>query len=264
MKKLKLIFAMACLGLLVTGCQDENPDQSGESGLLDFRTSNPVVIAGKSMSYLKSVAENPPLTGDTTKTYTTSLLLCIGDVWVSQGEVKEGEADSLEWLRITGSTNREIKLFEDYSFEAKTIPVGTYNSIKITFRNVFYRYAQLVSDPSITYELLETMGSWTEPCDVNDTTWATTNYFGPAGNHRLNDDDVFELVSDGEKIGGFTIEADKTAIVTWRLGAGVTTPCITYLIDENDNLVWDCGIDRMEFECPPEMEYMWDFVVDYE
>jgi len=79
----------------------------------------------------------------------------------------------------------------------------------------------------------------------------------------LQSSSLFELASSGEKIGGFNIEADKTAIVTWRLGAGVNTPCTTYLIDENNNLEWDCGTDRMEFECPPEVEYMWDFVVEY-
>ncbi len=186
-----------------------------------------------------------------------------GDVWVSTGEVKAGQANDMEWIRLTNVTNTDQKLFEDYSFSKIELPAGTYKSIKLTFRNVFYRYAQLVSNPEISYELLETMGSWTSPCDENDTTWARTNYFGFDGNHILNDNGTFELVSEGEKLGGFTIEAGKTAIVSWRLGAGATQPCITYLIDENNNLEWDCGVDRMEFECPPEVEYMWDFVVEY-
>jgi hypothetical protein len=220
----------------------------------------------KSAVLLKSTASNPPLTGDTTATITSSFKLTIGDVWVSQGEVKAGNSDNLEWIRLTSFTNTEPKLFEDYLFSAIEIPGGTYQSIKLTFRNVFYRYNYLVSDSSVKYELLETMGSWTDACDENDTTWARTNYFGPDGNHILNDNDVFELVSAGEKIGGFSIESGKTAIVSWRLGAGYTGTCYTYLIDENSNLEWDCGIDRMEFECIPESEYlyMWDFLVEYE
>lgn len=212
---------------------------------------------------MKSEATNPALIGDTTETYMTSIKFYIGDVWISQDEVKAGDPDELEWIRLTSYTNTENKLFEDYSFSAVEIPAGTYQSIKITFRNVFYRYTQLISDPTITYELLETMGSWTDPCNENDTTWARTNYFGSDGNHIMNDGDVFELVSEGEKLGGFSIEPSKTAVVSWRLGAGATEPCVNYLIDENGNRQWDCGIDYIEDECPPEMEYMWDFVVEY-
>jgi hypothetical protein len=35
-------------------------------------------------------------------------------------------------------------------------------------------------------------------------------------------------------------------------------------MDENGNLEWDCGVDYIDIECPPEVEYMWDFVVEYE
>ena len=266
MKTVKTIGMILCIGLLLLGCQKDNDsdDKDETKGVLKFKTSNPITISNKSASPMKSTLTNPSLTGDTTITYTTSLKLCVGDVWVSQGEVKAGEADNLEWINLTGTTNKEAKLFEDYSFAEIEIPAGTYKSIKITFRNVFYRYAQLASNPSVAYQLLETMGSWTDSCDENDTTWAKTNYFGPDGNHILNNDAIFELVSDGEKIGGFNIESGKIAVVTWRFGAGATTPCTTFLIDENSNLEWDCGTDRMEFDCPPEVEYMWDFVVEYE
>lgn len=260
MKTLTIIGTILCFGLLFSSCKKD--DDLNSTGFIEFRTSNPMTSGNKSASNMKSVSTNPSLIGDTTITHSTSFKLCVGDVWVSQGIVKEGEIDDLDWIRLTSATNTEAKLFEDYSFSAIEIPAGLYKSIKITFRNVFYRYVQLVSDPSVKYELLETMGSWTAPCDENDTSWATTNYFGPDGNHKLNDNSLFELVSSGEKIGGFSIDADETAIVTWRLYAGATTPCITYLIDENDNLEWDCGVDRMEFECPPEVVYMWDFVVE--
>ncbi|MFC2080449.1 hypothetical protein ACFLRQ_03135, partial [Bacteroidota bacterium] len=261
MKTHQSISLLLCAILLFSGCEKGNEDKTG---YIEFKTMNPMASVMKSNSKFESIRSNPPLLGDTTITETTSFMMAVGDVWVSQDEVKAGQEDNLEWVRLTSSTNREHKLFENYSFSAIKIPAGTYNSIKITFRNVFYRYAQLVDDPSVAYELLETMGSWTAPCDINDTTWAKTNYFGPDGNHSLNPDGLFELVSEGEKIGGFVIEEAKTAIVSWRLWAGATEPCITYLIDENDNLIWDCGTDRMDFECPPDIEYMWDFVVEYE
>lgn len=262
MKKVITIFevVLLCSLILIVGCDKE------KTGLLQFKTLISMPSGKKSAVLLKSTTSNPQLTGDSTATISTSLKLTIGDVWISQEEVKAGDSDNLDWIRLTSVTNTEQKLFEDYSFSIVEIPEGTYKSIKITFRNVFYRYVQLVSDPSVKYELLETMGSWTTPCDEADTTWATTNFFGPDGNHKLNDKGLFELVSSGEKIGGFNIEANKTAIVSWRLGAGYTGTCYTYLIDVNSNLVWDCGVDRMEFECLPESEYiyMWDFLVEYE
>ena len=263
-----IICTILCFGLLFSSCK-KSSDSGGTvttKGLIKFKTSNPMASSSKSALLLKSSLANPSLTGDTTLTQSTSFKLCIGDVWVSQSEVKAGGTDNLVWTRLTSITNKEAKLFEDYSFTATEIPVGTYKSIKITFRNIFYRYLQLVSDPSVKYELLETMGSWTSPCDANDTTWARTNYFGPDGNHTLNSNNIFELVSAGEKLGGFSIEANKTAIVSWRLGAGYTGISYTYLIDENNNREWDCGVDRMEFKFVPEEEnmYMWDFVVAYE
>lgn len=255
---------LACVVFLAAGCNKED-EPTKKTGFLQFKTLNPMALAQQKSMPFKLATANPPLTGPTTTTITTSFKLTIGDVWVSQGKVAAGATDNLEWIRLTSFTNTEPKLFEDYSFTAQEIPEGTYQSIKITFKNVFYRYNYLVSDPTVRYELLETMGSWTDACDENDTTWAKTNYFGPDGNHILNDN-KFELVTTGEKIGGFSIEAEKTAIVSWRLGAGYTGTCYTYLIDENGNLAWDCGIDRMDFECIPASEYMymWDFLVDYQ
>ncbi len=265
--KTKTLFSLLFIALiLIAGCTEESSTEVEEKdGLLEFKTLNPMASMQKSTPFIKSTTSNPPLTGPITKTITTSFNLAIGDVWVSQEEVIAGTTDDLEWIRLTSSTNTELKLFEDYSFLAVEIPAGTYRSIKITFRNIFYRYCYLVSDPSIKYNLLESMRGWTDACDANDTTWAKTNYFSQDGNHSLNDNNVFELVSEGEKLGGFSIEAGKTAVVSWRLGADYTGTCYTYLIDENSNLKWDCGVDRMDFECVPDEEdiYMWDFVVKY-
>lgn len=259
MKKAKHLVLMLVIILTSVACTKES-----DTGILLFKTLNPVESNLKSLETLKSVGENPPLTGDTTATYMTSMKFGVGDVWVSQGEVIAGNPDNLTWVRLTSETNMDLKLFEDYQFDEVEIPAGTYKSIKLTLRNIFYRHVELISDPSVTYELLESMGSWTDPCNEHDTSFVAANYFSTGGNHSLNDDGLFELVSEGEKIGGFTIEEGRRAIVSWRLGAGVTDPCINYLIDENQNGVWDCGIDYIEDVCPPEMVYMWDFLVEYD
>lgn len=263
--KTKTLICLFFIALILSiGCSKVDENDNETTGHLQFKTLNPISTSIKSASILKSTTSNPALVGDTTETILTSLNFCIGDVWVSQGEVKAGNPDDLEWIRLTDVTNHELKLFENYLFAAKELPTGTYKSIKITLKNIFYRHVELVSDPTVKYELLETMGSTFAPCDENDTSWVKPNYFSYDGNHNLNDSGVFEVIESGEKIGGFTIEKEGTAIVSWRLFAGVTEPCINYLFDLNGNLEWDCGIDDLEEECPPEMEYMWDFVVEYE
>lgn len=265
--KTRRIFYFLCTFIIIAGCSKEKEGDVADvkkTGVLKFKTLNPFTSGKSSTMDLKSILSNPPLVGDTTVTLNTSMKACVGDIWVSQGEVKAGNPDNLEWIRLTNVTNHDLKLFEDYSFSPKELPTGIYKSIKISLKNIWYRYTELVSDPSIKYELLETMGSSFAPCDENDTSWVKPNYFSTDGNHKLNNEGIFELVAPGEKVGGFSIEVGKTAIVNWRLGAGVTEPCINYLIDVNGNRVWDCGEDYIEYECPPEMEYMFDFVVEYE
>jgi len=201
---------------------------------------------------------NPDLTGDQTVTKTISLNLCVGDVWVSKNEVKAGQPDIAEdWVRLTSVTNREHLLFEDYSFPEIEIPIGEYKSVRLSLKNVFYHYAVLLSDSTVSYELLETMGSYEDPCDLNDTSWidSNTNYFSADGNHRLVNG-IFQLDVAGEKLTGFNITDNQNAAVTWRLGAGLDEPCTTTLHDVNGNRKWDCGIDTMSFWCPPEVKYM--------
>lgn len=246
---------------LFAGCTDEI--LTGK-GTIRFQCYNPSAISSNSpMLKVKSVFENPPLTGSTTQALMTSLRWTIGDVWVSKGIVEVGGKDDLEWIRLTDTTNTSMKLFEEYSFPPKEIPAGEYRSIKITFRNIFYRQLKLASDHKVVYELLETMGSWNDPCNPNDTTWAKTNYFSEGGNHFLDSAGVFQLASEGEKIAGFKIGSGKITGIIWRLGAGSTDNCTITLLDKNGNRAWDCGIDDMEIECPPTVKYMWDFQVAY-
>lgn len=260
--KLFCVAICVCLFFFLSCKNDDN--NSGDKGILRFKTSNPLFPDGSNgFARLMSVVNNPALTGDTTATLSTEFMICFVDIWVSTGVVKAGVKDTLEWIKLTSVSNYDHKFFHAYTFPDVELPAGEYKSIKVQLKNIFWRYCQLVDDPTVAYELLETMGSWTDTCDVTDTT-TRYNFFGPAGNYFRDINDEYVLASDGEKVAGFVIEPNKTAIITWRLGAGATEPCTTYLIDENGNREWDCGIDRMHFVCPPGVEYMWDFVVDYE
>lgn len=225
---------------------------------------NPATARFKSTPFTKADYRNTPLTGDLTEVYTVSLKFCVGDVWVSTGEVKAGNPDNLNWKKITQTTNTELKLFEEYySFPAVTLPAGEYKSIKVVFKNRFYRYAVLKSDYSVKYEFLETMDNYTDPtyCNEQDESWNEANYFSQAGNHSLKNG-VFVLEVAGEKVDGFTLKNGGTVNLTWRMGAGATDICTTIIVDNNKNRRWDCGVDEMNFECPPSVKYMWDFIVE--
>lgn len=263
MKILKFIGILLSAAILFTACEKENNDLS-KKALLEFKCYNPLVSDLKSTQGKKLTQDNPDLLGDTTEVDMISIKWTIGDVWVSQGEVQEGDEDKLEWIRLTDETNTTMKLFEEYSFPAKEIPAGEYKSVKITFRNVFYRQVKAVSDPFPVYYLLETMGSREDACDPDDTSWARTNYFSTGGNFYLDENDKFKSANPNEKVGGFTLEEGKKANLYWRLGAGATEKCRFFLIDKNGNRQWDCGIDKLDVEVPENfVEAMWDFVVEY-
>lgn len=257
MRHLKTVGLTAIAMFLLFGCNKEKQPE----GTLEIKCINPLATVVKSAGVqVKSALANPDLEGDTTVTLMTSMKIGIVDVWVSQDEVQAGQPDNLKWIRLTGKSNHELKLFEKYTFPPVDLPAGEYKSIKVVFRNIFYRYCQSVSDPKKAWEILETMGSWGDACDPNDDSLAQPDYFSTGGNFGVVDG-KFKLMSSGEKVGGFTIEEGKKSTIAWRLGAGVNATCINYLIDRNGNLKWDCGIDKIEDECPPEVEYMWDFVV---
>lgn len=256
---LKISICVLCITtLLMGGCSKEE----GGTATLMFKVSNPFAIKSKSGTQLPAIPyANPDLTGDVTQTTMTSLRICVGDVWISQDEIKVGSPDNLNWIKITGPTNQELKLFEDYTFVPVEIPAGTYKSIKMTFKNRFYRIVNLVSNPSVKYELLETMGSTFDPCDHNDENWIQPNYLSTSGNHSIVGG-VFQIVQGGEKVAGFTLPSGGTVTLTWRLGAGATEVCTNNLLDLNKNRKWDCGTDDIQINCPPSVKYMWDFVAN--
>lgn len=255
----KILFLYLILGsFLVTSCSKNN---EGGTGTIQFKMTNPGSTKVKSGFAQNAAYVNPPLTGDVTETLTTSIKLRVGDVWVSQGVIRIGEADNLKWVRLTDATNQECKLFENYTFPPKELPAGTYKSIKMTFGGLFYRLLSLRSDPTVKYEIAEAMGSSILPCDLSDNSLGPSYYFSTDGNHII-ENGVFKMANRNEKVGGFTVVAGKTVKVSWRLGAGVTVPCTNFLYDINKNRIWDCGIDDLGISCPPEVQLMWDFVVE--
>ena len=95
--KQKLLFcSLLFVVIILAGCSEDSVVEPEEStGSLEFNTLNPWSSGQQSSLLLPSMIANPPLIGDTTITETTSLKLCIGDVWVSQEEAEEGQTDNL-------------------------------------------------------------------------------------------------------------------------------------------------------------------------
>ena len=125
----------------------------------------------------------------------------------------------------------------------------------------------LLSDPEVTMVNLEANDSWDAPCD--STAIVPINYFSEYGNHNYSQEDsMFYLVSEGEKLGGFNINQGGITKLYMKMngyGGDGIDPCTSVWIDTNNNGVWDCGIDRLDdFQCPPEITTMADFIVEYE
>lgn len=252
---LNLLVCFFLSGLLLTSC-----------GKDDNKTGKLVFKAVKEMPGIKSVSstkfDKEKIKKGGIVMHTVNLKLTVTEIWVSQEEVVVGMPDNLTWYPI--GTNNELKYFDEYEFTVNDLPAGNYKSIKMVFKNIWYRVAVLQSDTGVVMELRENMG--TSDCTYDGTIPA--NYFSTGGNHRINENGKFYLTSSGEKVGGFEIQEKKIAKVFWKLGGTSNIPitaCTFEWIDNNNNGQWDCGIDQTDnFDCPPGVDVMWGFIVQYE
>lgn len=244
-------------------CSDDTTTSEPQTGSLVVDAVNTLA----SQDLLISEGGFKEQTNRSVNTYTMHTLtfkLTVTEVYVSQGTVTNHGTDDLVWHKI--GENSQSKFFEDYTFTANDLPVGYYNSIKITFKNVFYRYAAYQSDPSQTLEMRETMQPYKAPCDDEDA--LVTNYFTETGNYEL-DGNTFSTLNEGETLTGFEILPGEVTHIYWKFGderPWDPLMCTFEWVDENSNGVWDCGIDVMaNFQCnyDPPLETMWIFVPVY-
>ncbi|MDO9154347.1 MAG: hypothetical protein Q7U47_11725 [Paludibacter sp.] len=253
MKTKQVLFTLLLASLILVSCDKEND----KTGKLIFR-------GVKSVTDQKTLRSSKSITLNTTVMVTENMKVTLTEIWVSQGLVVVGKPDDLTWYKI--GENNVLKFFDEYSFTVEDLPVGVYRSIKMNLKNIWYRYAYPQSNPSQKIEMKQTMGSDNDPCDDEDKL-VPTNYFSDGGNHNLVNN-VFKLVSEGEKVGGFEIKEGKLTILFMKLnGAGGdgVAPCTFEWMDINSNGVWNCGIDQLDnFNCPPEVQTMFDFIVKYE
>ncbi len=254
MKTNQVVFSLLIASLMLVSCEKEND----KTGKLIFKGVKTVPNQETLKSSRMSIKASP------TVMVTDNMKATIMELWVSQGVVEVGKPDDLKWFKI--GENNTMKFIDEYQFTVDDLPVGVYRSIKMTLKNIWYRYAYPLSDPTQKIEMKQTMGSDSDPCDDEDKV-VPTNYFSYGGNHNLVGG-VFKVVSEGEKVGGFEIKEGKITTVYMKLnGAGGDgiAPCTFDWLDVNSNGVWDCGVDQLEnFDCPPEVQTMFDFIIEYE
>ena len=257
-----LLFA----ALIVISCKDNGTESESQTGKIVF-------TGVKTLPSQSSTATNLPNdklllreTSNLYKMHTTDLLLTVREVWVSTGTITPGSPDNLTWIKI--GENTQQKSFSDYTFTADNIAAGTYKSIKIIFKNVFYRTAVYQSDHNSSVSMRETMNSYLAPC-TDDNALAPVNYFCSSGCYYLINNQ-FTLQNPNENIPGFEIRKGKTTRLYWKMGDERPYDPYSFIfdwIDENNNGVWDCGVDRMDnFLClvSPPIESMWKIIPVYE
>ncbi|MDO9512385.1 MAG: hypothetical protein Q7J34_11545 [Bacteroidales bacterium] len=253
------IYFYSCIFMIILLVSSCGKDEI-KTGKLIF-TAVKTMPAKKSIQNINETTTNNFKDGTITM-HTINLKLTVTEIWVSQGEVTEGSPNNLIWHLI--GQNNDLKYFDEYAFTVDALPAGVYKSIKMVFKNIWYRVAVLQSDTSEVMELRENMG--TSDCSYEGTIPAS--FFSTGGNYKINENGKFYLTSSGEKVGGFEIQENKIAKVYWKLGGTSNIPitaCTFDWVDVNNNGVWDCGTDRTDnFNCPPGVDVMWGFIVKYE
>ena len=187
--------------------------------------------------------------------YSTGIEFDIHEMWVSTGLVADGGSDNFEWYLIGGGQG--LIQMEDHEFIANDLPEGNYKSIKIVFRNQIIRYATFVSDTTQRIEMASSLGEG----DFGDTS-LVINYFSSNGSFRA-DGGIFELMSTGENMPAFQINADRTTRIYWK-GGGPESKWTDFTFQWHDydgNGLWTPGIDLANnFDGPPDTP-MWTFMV---
>lgn len=227
-------------------------EETGEKGSL--------VVTGVS-----AVSEAAPLAISPMKIQTNSTVnvmhpsdikFFVTEFWVAKELVDKGVTDDFKWYKI-GESNA-LKSVSEYYFETDDLPEGTYQSIKLVFKNIVQREAIYQNNSSQLVVMQSSLDETTCPDDK-----IIANCFSKKGNFVVQQG-VFQLASSGETIRGFKVKAGETTTIKWMLGApgAQLTDCSFEWVDSNSNGQWDCGIDsNQNTQCKVNMP-MFTFQVD--
>ena len=238
-KTFGILFLCFFISTLLLQCdKSEDTEDTGEpaKGVIHFKCD----MIG---SFTKSTMT------DTNVCAITSIKWTIEEIAVSTEAIVDGETDDIEWTTIL--TNDQLKYFDDYEFSFE-LPVGNYPSIKIMMKN---RGFWICEYNDTTYEFEDFNCS---ECDPDGE--SPVNYFYTDGLHYIDEDSIFYMQTENERIGGFEIKESKTTTISWIINL-----VSLEWIDVNENGVWDTGTDRLDnWKVGEGKETMFDFIISYE
>lgn len=247
----KKYYVLYLLGLfLLFSC---NLFNSGETGTLIVKgvVNLPEAAIAKASLNTASIVQSE----NTHLMYTKEAKFNVYEIWVSQEQVSDSLIDLFTWYKI--GENQGLKFMYEYEMTAEYLPEGTYRSMKFIFRNEFLRYACYVADTS---SMVLMASSLTEG-GLPDSSFVVS-YFSSEGSF-FHTDSGFQLMSAGENIAGFRINADRVTTVYW-MGGGPEyhwTDVTFQWHDMDEDSAWTPGVDLCNnFEGPADMP-MWTFMV---
>jgi len=172
----------------------------------------------------------------------------IKNMWVTTGDVVEGQPDDLNWIEIYSSAEPVAWVSRQIDID---LEVGTYQAYKFTWHNGFTWVCECESQG---YELTDTM-------DPNLSLDAyVTSINTPHGTYRVDGDNNFIVASEGEQVSPFEIRAGNITNVTWRFNAAGFD-----WDDVDDSGDYNVGDELNGFLADGiESNSMFDFLIEYE
>lgn len=187
--------------------------------------------------------------------YTKDVKFNVYEIWVSQEQVSDSLIDLFTRDKI--AENRDLKFMYEYEMIAEDLPEGIYRSMKFIFRNEILRYACYVADTGSVVLMASSISEGGLP----DSSFIV-NYFSSEGSF-VHTDNGFQLMSVGENVDPFRINADRVTTLYWKGGGPEYhwTDVTFQWHDIDEDSAWTPGIDLCNnFEGPADMP-MWTLMV---
>jgi len=251
MKKKEMVAIMTIIVILsfLVSCSEKTtePIQGDNNGTLEFKmTVWNVYEDGKNVSSGKdfSMLKNDP------NVYTCDIMNVrniLYEIQVADGEIIEGEPDDLDWITIYETSEMMLMTDREFSF---VLPAGQYKAIRLLQSNRIYwitTYEDVIHEfPSLNND--------EQPEDAQ-----ILDIFGEDGLYNLDENGLFYLYHDGERLGTFDIFPNTKTKVTFRMNLQTLD-----WIDHDSNGVWSDGDELSNWTVPEGVTTMADFIIEYE
>jgi hypothetical protein len=219
--------AALALGMLVGSCGDDDGD--ADTGTVSMQGR--LATASQKATY-ECALENPRI--------------LIRQLWVTTGEVVEGQPDTLDWVEIYSSNLAEAWEARQFSTQ---LPVGNYLAYKLRMKNEFEVGCGLDGQ---TYELRDTM-SGSIPLDADQVSINTSH-----GTYEIDANNNFTVMTSSEVVSPFEILPGQVTSITWQFNlVGFDW------VDTDDSSDFSTGDTLVNYRAAPGSG-IFEFIVEYE